>query len=308
MSRFKKAIDQSYFDKEAMYERIIEKQTKPAWFRSRPLQSLAFALVLILVLTQVPQKQSSLIGIQTPQNKLAYAVVSVDINPSFELYTDQKDTVIDVKALNAEAKTINTQSWIGQIVSVVIDDLILQSTQLGYLNPRDTQTDYIVVSTVSYGADGQAITKTIQTQLTQNTELNRTVKTYVLNGKPEDYEEAEKENVSVGIYLMNGVIQNQGSPMTIKEFTQDPANLDRLEEISEHQDTTDLVPIVQALIDDLKTQGIDVSSYQTQMDQSNVDLEELIDDIKDEYHQEDKHSEDKDHQDGNDSEENDEDD
>lgn len=283
MKPFKKAIDQSFFNQDAMYQRILETSSKKNGFYFKLVPGLALAMVLAVLMLNLPQKQATLLGIQSPKNKLAYAVVSVDINPSFELFTDQDEKVIDVKALNAEAQNLDVQAWESQPLPIVLDDLIAQATRLGYLNPSDTQTDYIVVSTVSYGADGQAITKTIQTRLAQNVELNRTVKTYVLNGNPDDYEEAEKEHISVGLYLMNGVIQNQGQPMTIQEFVQDSNNLDQLEEIAEHQSEEDLIPIVQALLDDLKNKGIDVSSFEKQLGQPNVDLEELVDDLKDFY-------------------------
>lgn len=295
MKPFKKAVDQSFFNQDAMYQRILESSTKKSIFTFKLIPSLAFALVIAVVMLNLPQKQTTLLGIQSPQNKLAYAVVSVDINPSFELFTDQTEKVIDVKALNAEAQTLDTQAWYSLPLPDVLDDLIAQATRLGYLNPSDTQTDYIVVSTVSYGADGQAITKTIQTRLAQNIELNRTVKTYVLNGNPDDYEEAEREHISVGLYLMNGLIQNQGQPMTIKEFVQDSNNLDQLEEIAEHQSADDLKPIVQALLDDLKSQGVDVSSFEKQLGETNVDLEELVDDLKDFYaNDQDDHDDEKD--------------
>lgn len=283
MKPFKKAIDQSFFNQDAMYQRILETSSRKTGFSFKLVPGLALAMVLAVLMLNLPQKQTTLLGIQSPKNKLAYAVVSVDINPSFELFTDQDEKVIDVKALNTEAQTLDVQAWVSQPLPIVLDDLIAQATRLGYLNPRDTQTDYIVVSTVTYGADGQAITKTIQTRLAQNVELNRTVKTYVLNGNPDDYEEAEKEHISVGLYLMNGVIQNQGQPMTIQEFVQDSNNLDQLEEIAEHQSEEDLIPIVQALLDDLKNKGIDVSTFEKQLGQPNVDLEELVDDLKDFY-------------------------
>ena len=295
MKPFKKAVDQSFFNQDAMYQRILESSTKKSIFTFKLIPSLAMALVIAVVMLNLPQKQTTLLGIQSPQNKLAYAVVSVDINPSFELFTDQTEKVIDVKALNAEAQTLDIQAWYSLPLPDVLDDLIAQATRLGYLNPSDTQTDYIVVSTVSYGADGQAITKTIQTRLAQNIELNRTVKTYVLNGNPDDYEEAEREHISVGLYLMNGVIQNQGQPMTIKEFVQDSNNLDQLEEIAEHQSADDLKPIVQALLDDLKSQGVDVSTFEKQLGETNVNLEELVDDLKDFYaNDQDDHDDEKD--------------
>lgn len=288
MDKLKQVMDETYFNETDLLASIIQKAPKPSFmrrYRSALTLALSLGLVILLVINQGVTKVTQTLGILTPTQKLAYAVVSVDINPSFELFTDLEDRVIEVHALNAEAKAMTTESWVGMDLQSVVDNLILQAIALGYLDTTDSLMDYIVVSSVSYGADGERIIKTLQTTLTQNTTLDRSVKTYVLNGEHEDYEAAEASNLSLGLYMMNGLIQNNGTPMSVTEFVANPENLHQLEEIAEHQSSVELKAIVQALIDDLKFQGIDTTNFQGQLDQSNVDLEELIEDIKDVYHQ-----------------------
>ena len=248
--------------------------------------SLSFMSLLVLALLisrTLPSKTEVLLGVTTPNQKLAYALVSVDINPSFELYTDLNDLVIDVVALNAEAQAMDSTLWVGKDVQWVVSDLIAQASSLGYLDITDLNQDYIVVSTVSFGADGTRLVKDLKFTLESNLDLNRTVSTYVLEASEKDYEDANSEHVSLGLFMMNGWIQNNGTPMSVQEFVSNPNNLELLEENAEHASSAELKSVIQALIDDLKSQGIDTTSYQTRMNNTSEDLEELVEDIKDVY-------------------------
>lgn len=287
MDKLQKAVKDSVMNENEMYRRLTLKKRKFyhafSWPARLSLSLLTLVVMALLVSRLLPTKIEKIIGVQSPHQKLAYALISVDINPSFELYTDVQDRVIDVVALNAQAQAMDDSLWLGMDVSTVVSDIIAQASQLGYIDIKDLAQDYIVVSTVSFGADGTRLVSELKFALKSNVELNRTVSTYILEATEEDYEAANLENISLGLYMMNGWIQNNGVPMTVQEFVSDPNNLELLEEKAEHASSDELKAVIQVLIDDLDKIGIDMADFQRRMDNPTEDLEELVEDIKDVY-------------------------
>lgn len=154
---------------------------------------------------------------------------------------------------------------------------------MGYINLIDTNQNTVIISTINYGIDGEKIIKNIQVKLGSSVNIDRSVKSYIIRATDDDREEAKRENVSLGIYMLNGIIQNKGVPMSVQNFVSDLNNLEILEEYAEKTNGTELVEIIQALINELVTKGIDVTSFQNRLNREGEDLEELIDDLKDQF-------------------------
>lgn len=292
MDKLKQSFKENLMNEEAIYQTILKKSTfrKPFnIFNKKLVLSFSFALILILaiILSNLPalniNKTPTTIGISTPLNKLAYAIVSVDINPSFELYVDLEDKVIEINPLNNEAKTLNLNSLIGLPVQDVVEDLIKQAQDLGYINLTDTNQDTVIISTISYGLDGVKLVKDIQIKLRSSLSIDRSIKSYILKATDEDREEAHRENISLGIYMLNGIIQNNGTPMNVHTFVSNLNNLEVLEEYAEDTNGSELVSVIQVLIDELNRLNVDTSSFQTRLNTQDEDLEELIEDLKDKF-------------------------
>jgi hypothetical protein len=241
------------------------------------------SLFISNIIKAQPDKIVKTVGITTPRNQLAYALVSVDINPSFELYVDKNDRVIEINPINEEAKALIINQLIGLEVQDVVEDLIKQTQDLGYINLIDTNQNTVIISTINYGIDGEKLIKNIQVKLGSSVNIDRSVKSYIIRATDDDREEAKRENVSLGIYMLNGIIQNKGVPMSVQNFVSDLNNLEILEEYAEKTNGTELVEIIQALINELVTKGIDVTSFQNRLNREGEDLEELIDDLKDQF-------------------------
>lgn len=293
MNKLKQAVNNISLNEDKILQSILSKEDKPSLFNFKwmvPVLSLAM-LLMIFFNTQPLQQNPILEGILSPNQVLAYAVVSVDVNPSFEFYTDMEQKVVDFKLNNNEATQFDTQTWLGQTITSVIDDVIRQAILLGYMNIQDTLNDAIVVSSVSYGVDNQVLLNNVQTELKLNTNIDRSVKTYVLEATQDDYEEAEVQNMSLGLYLVNRTISVNGEMTSIQSFIQNETYMDQLEELAEHQTSDDLIEIIQVLIDELKIMSIDTTNFEQRLNNPNEDLEELVEDIKDLFHQEDEEDE-----------------
>jgi len=143
--------------------------------------------------------------------------------------------------------------------------------------------DTVIISTISYGSDGVKLVKDIQVKLRSSLAIDRNIKSYILKATDEDREEAKRENISLGIYMLNGIIQNNGTPMNVQTFVSDLDNLEVLEEYAEETNGSELVSVIQVLINELNRLNIDTTQFQTRLNTKGEDLEELIEDLKDEF-------------------------
>lgn len=291
MDKLKQTFNENLLNEDKILHSINHKiKPKNGWFYHKTFR-LSFGLMTLVILSlfisniiqSQPDKIVKTVGITTPRNQLAYALVSVDINPSFELYVDKNDRVIEINPINEEAKTLSIDQLIGLEVQDVVEDLIKQAQDLGYINLIDTNQNTVIISTINYGIDGEKLIKNIQVKLGSSVNIDRSVKSYIIRATDDDREEAKRENVSLGIYMLNGIIQNNGVPMSVQNFVSDLNNLEILEEYAEKTNGTELVEIIQALINELVTKGIDVTSFQNRLNREGEDLEELIDDLKDQF-------------------------
>lgn len=292
MDKLKQSFKDNLMNEDEIYKSLIKKTNTHKTFsflQNKLILSLSIAIVLIIaiVLSNLPSlninKTPTTIGISTPSNKLAYAIVSVDINPSFELYVDLDDTVIEINPLNDDAKSLALEQLIGLPVQDVIEDLIKQAQDSGFINLTDMNQDTVIISTISYGTDGVKLVKDIQIKLRSSLTIDRNIKSYILKATDEDREEAKRENVSLGIYMLNGIIQNDGTPMNVQTFVSDLNNLEILEEYAEETSGSELVSVIQVLINELNRLNVDTTSFQTRLNTKGEDLEELIEDLKDEF-------------------------
>lgn len=291
MERLKQTYKEKLLNEDLMLKSIHDSIEPKSLFRmnfkSKLMVGALATLILFLVISNLDSigtsKSTNIIGITTPRNNLAYALVSVDINPSFELYVDKDDKVIEINPINDDAKTLDTESLINFEVQDAIEELIKQAQNLGYINITDTNQDTVIISTINYGIDGEKLVKNIQVKLKSSLDINRNIKSYIIQATDDDREKAKEENISLGIFMLNGIIQNNGVPMSVQAFVSDMNNLEILEEYAEKTNGTELVEVIQVLIDELKRLGFDTTRFQTRLNTDGEDLEELVEDLKDEF-------------------------
>ena len=291
MERLKQTFKENLLNENRILESINSSiKPKQNWFNQRELRiSLGMLSLIILALfvtnliQNKPDRTTNTIGITTPRNNLAFALVSVDINPSFELYVDLEDKVIEISPLNEEAKSLSLDELIGLEVEDVVENLIEQAQNKGFINLSDLNQDTVIISTINYGLDGEKLIRNIQVKLRSSLTIDRTIKSYILKATDKDREKAKEENISLGIFMLNGIIQNNGVPMSVQLFVSDLNNLEKLEEYAEKINGAELVEIIQVLIDELQRTGVDVSTFQNRLNTDGEDLEELVEDLKDEF-------------------------
>ncbi|MFA6890127.1 MAG: hypothetical protein WCQ80_03830, partial [Bacilli bacterium] len=83
--------------------------------------------------------------------KVSDAYITLDINPSVEIITDEEGLIAQVNALNEDAQVLlEGTNFVGQAVDVVIEEIIRLATELGYL---DFDVDNAILVTVTSESD-----------------------------------------------------------------------------------------------------------------------------------------------------------
>ncbi|MBM7606414.1 hypothetical protein JOC75_004462 [Metabacillus crassostreae] len=152
--------------------------------------ALSFLAIMVFIFSFLPDLNS---------NK-AYAYMSIDINPSFEVKIDQKLKVLSLDPINEEAEKlmIELSNWEGKSFVEVVNTIVDQSKSKGYVYPGKE----ILIATVVNQED-----KKIEERLTDNLDQIRhsmedeemVVKT--IETDSETREKAKKQGISTGKYL-----------------------------------------------------------------------------------------------------------
>lgn len=188
--------------------------------------SLVFALVMGILFTP---------GIGAPTQVSAYAMVSVDINPSFELYVDEDKHVIEIKAVNDDALTIDTSDWIGLAVEDVIVELIAKAKELGFIQSEDDEEDYILVTTVLLDEENEdeeyedSLGQRIQAAIEHAGELEEGMHVAIIKATLREKFEAEGKEVPLGLYVIRGFVEEDDEWIKVSDFVKEEKNVQALE-------------------------------------------------------------------------------
>jgi hypothetical protein len=182
MNQFKKSIKENALNEDAMFANIIQRAEndglRSAWAKAPKESSMKkrslFVIGLAFVLTFAILIINPL-SLGKDQSKVVAAVISVDINPSFELSVNPAGLVIKIDALNDDAKTIVTTDLIGDPIEEVVDAIIALSAEAGFIDITDLEDDYVVVSTVVSEGISAEIGDTLQTRLHDRIQLSDTL-------------------------------------------------------------------------------------------------------------------------------------
>lgn len=158
----------------------------------RGLSALTACILLFLVI-------SPLFG-----NSQAYAAVTIDINPSLELEVDEQAVVIQVSSYNEEGqKLLNEIEWRDKSVSDVTITVIQKAETMGYMNEQE---QVIITTTYLHDQKKENITKLLE----DTVKADQDVTLVLVEGKKEWHEEAKKQAVSPGTYIVEKKVAQEG--------------------------------------------------------------------------------------------------
>ena len=232
MNKLEKSIQKNAFNQDDMLTRIQAEtygMKSKTLFGGTPMKKviglLAFSFTLIFA-----------VWFGLNQNDIArdeevVMLVGVDINPSFELSVNRNNNVVEIEALNDDAKTIDVSDLIDEPVEDVVEEIIRRAAQAGFIDVNDLEEDYVVVSTVSLEDDEDKQDELEEEigQKVRDSEFLQSLNIVQIKATQREKFEAEGKNIPVGLYVINGyVLQEDGTFLSAKEFFSDPENKDKI--------------------------------------------------------------------------------
>ncbi len=157
-----------------------------------------------------------------------YSTVTLDVNPSIEISLTEKEKVLEVKALNEDAKVVlGEMDFKGSSLEVTVNALIGSMLRNGYI---DELSNSILISVDSKNdADGKALREKLNKEvekLLQTDKFTGAVLSQTVEHNDELDDKSEKYDITVGkAQLINQIIASdnrytfeQLAPLTINEL------------------------------------------------------------------------------------------
>ncbi|WP_432664736.1 anti-sigma factor domain-containing protein [Wukongibacter baidiensis] len=172
-----------------------------------------------------------------------YAIVSLDINPSFELGIDKSYNVIQIDAMNEDSKGILDLELIGEPLSVAVSEILSDVEESGYVLESDNA---LLVSTVNFKSDDdeplqKAVSDGVRLAMSENKVYENT-KVIFIEADKEDLDAAEKQELSVGKYRLLELSDKKVDKKTIEEGR--VSDLIEEEEIKDDLETDKTIQII----------------------------------------------------------------
>lgn len=165
----------------------------------------------------------------------AYAMISIDINPSFELYANKVGVVVAIMAKNKDAESMPVQNLVGIPLEDATTGIIAMATEKGFINSRDAIDDYVIASTVILDERDPSAQQDLDTfgnkirDAIAAADLSTTTKVAVIKATLQEKHQADKNGVPLGLSIINGMIKNEsGTIVSVSEFAKEQDNIKQL--------------------------------------------------------------------------------
>ncbi|WP_342498952.1 anti-sigma factor domain-containing protein [Bacillus sp. FSL R5-0820] len=183
--------------------------------RLRPLNAgiLSIAAIIVVIFTMMPSFSS----------QKAYAYMTIDINPSFELKLDHNYQVIGVTPLNKDAKQVlaSMKDLEKNDMTKVVQEIIDDCDKKGYVNHSKS----IYISTVYENKQDHTYKTNVKSKIStiSGEYQKRNYKLETVEGDLETREKAQKAGISTGTYIRNQEMQDKEQE-DVKKEEEDPAD------------------------------------------------------------------------------------
>jgi hypothetical protein len=187
-----KRRDYSYqIGKEIFFFPIQEekkKQKKFLFLNFWKVASIAVAFLIII----------TMVSASLPQNKEAYAYVSVDINPSMELSVNHDREVMEITPFNKDAEKVISElnDWKGERVEAVTEKIIKECDELGFLTENHTIVIASVFTSLASTKDVKVITNEL-TSFEQSIEKETNTSITYKEASSKERKEAKEKGMTV---------------------------------------------------------------------------------------------------------------
>lgn len=155
---------------------------------------------------------------QLSYKESAYAVVSLDINPSIQIEVDSNKNILKVEGMNDDGKNIDFKNLKGLDINVGIQKIKEILVEKNYvIENRDVLVAFALVDEDENKAYEESVIGAIKSNFTEKV-------TYV-KGKKEDVEEAKTAGISLGRYEVFKVVDEESKKQIDKAPVKDITEL-----------------------------------------------------------------------------------
>lgn len=144
-------------------------------------------------------------------------VITIDINPSIELFTDKNQNVVNVNAQNSSAEQLLLgldSDLIKQPLNIAIQKIVKASMEAGYL---DSNEGYVVTSIVSLNKKHDQVTEIVEASVS-NVLATIDYEYVVETIEKSLYEEANQNQLSVNHIMQAKKLEETGQEFDIEEI------------------------------------------------------------------------------------------
>lgn len=257
MNKLKNTIKEHAFNETEIFTRIrlqsLKKEKVNIFMNKKMWISIGVAAAMLLAVVTgttllIPSQQNTqtkadavkYAQVKYSEHPLAAAMVSVDINPSFEIYTNTDGRVVEIEAVNEDAKTLDVSAFIGLPVDEAISGIIAAATAAGFIDATDVVDDYVIVSTVMLNEEApdaevkqEELDDLITDGLAEDETLPDTTKVALIKATQVEMFLASGKDVPMGLYVINGMISKDGVMIPVSEFVSNSDNLNKLKNRAE---------------------------------------------------------------------------
>lgn len=178
----------------------------------KPLIGIAAAIIL-LITTIMGQY-----GLELISGFNAYAIVSLDINPSLEFQVDKKEIVRKIKSLNDDGEELLDDRMIGMKIEEAILFSVKTALNKKYINDEN---NVVLISDVMMNNeennDLKVIEDTIIDKMEKDEEMGNINFIYVQADK-QDLKKARESKVSIGKYEVYKILSDKNSDLKVEDI------------------------------------------------------------------------------------------
>lgn len=228
-----------YFTDEDVYEHVF---IRNPFIRHLLRVSLTFSLLLVLLVSN-GLFTVDFAPVQSFDTSVV-TVVTIDINPSVKLSLNNDGYVVEAKAINQDAKSLNLDYVIGFEIEAAVEWIVTEAHTKGYINTEDDIEDYVLVTAVDVdisdeldddtddatdepnkGGNSDQLMARIEEKITSSSEL-QSVNVALIKATKVEMRKAEDKKVPVGLYVVKGEVVIDEKSMTVKEYFAEQENID----------------------------------------------------------------------------------
>lgn len=218
----------------------------------------------------------------------ATSVVTIDINPSIELFLDENNLVLEIKALNDDAETLDLSQFVGMTAEDAVEGIVILASEAGFINQEDLTEDYVLLTIADINEDDTddltPLETRLQTRISESDQL-QSLNMAIMKTTRAEILEAEGENVPIGLYVINGMIESDGEMITVKEFFSNPNNQaaflqkGNLVQMTEEKK----IQLAEKFMAQMENVGTDVTALRAMLGDPNMNIEQVMSQVRTTY-------------------------